>query len=192
MTKEQVAVEEIARCRAIIQAKFGIDVNPRVAWDISRSSRVRGYASYSKNLIRLNASVADAVGPEFRQTVGHEFAHIVAYNFYFNHPQFYSGSHRELKNHGRGWKWLMTILGLAPDRISKYGAKADQRPDLTSKTPYKYECGGCGHQFMLSKQVHTKVHAGQVRWHPKCGQEKGRIVFRGIVAVERFSFGAYK
>jgi predicted SprT family Zn-dependent metalloprotease len=196
MNRHEIAAQEIRRCQAILLEQLGMSVQPEVRWDIKPTANLNGQAQYRnmgcEKVIRLNPGVADAVGADFAQTVGHEFAHIVAYEIYYFFPKYYPGDRKELRGHGRGWKWLMNMFNLRADRCNSYQEHAEKMPKASDPTRFTYACGHCGHLFHLTKIMHNKIQKGSIRWHSKCGRTLGRVVFRPQTEAPKYSFAAYK
>ena len=77
---------------------------PRLTWDLKGT--VGGQAYLNQNMIRINMEALEKYKDHYiKQTIGHEFAHLVAYN---------ALSHR---GHGRSWSRVMHKFNLFPDRL---------------------------------------------------------------------------
>ena len=98
-----------------------------------------------------------------KQTIGHEFAHLVAYN---------ALGHR---GHGRSWARVMRKFNLFPDRCHDY----DLTPARVVKRQYLYECDKCGKEFTLTAIRHNKMQKGKQRY--RHSTDGGQLVYKGKV-----------
>ncbi len=117
-----------------------------------KASRTMHWVSYNTTLARTNRS-------EFKNTVIHEIAHVVATNLY--------GAY--IRPHGREWSYVMTILGGNAKRTHSYDCSevkgAHQRytvycscgeHEVTKRSLnrlWAYKCKRCGSGLSTTKKV---------------------------------------
>jgi len=141
---------------------WGYDFDlPALSWDLKGT--VGGQAFLNQNKIRINMEALKKYTKKYiEQTIGHEFAHLVAYK---------SLSHR---GHGRAWAKVMRSFDLFPDRCHEY----DLTPARVVKKQFLYACHVCGKEFKLTAVRHNKIIKGARYTHTADG---GRLIFKGIV-----------
>jgi predicted SprT family Zn-dependent metalloprotease len=132
--------------------------------------------------MRLNPSYFEAVGDAYRQTVAHEFAHLVA---------FALGVYRKGERpHGRTWSALMVAFGFTPERSSSYDYDAVRTIAKARRTfRYVYQGVNCGHEYRVSGRMHKRLQSGaSTAFCRKCLSVKPRhecgVAFTGT-RVER-------
>ena len=90
------------------------------------------------------------------RTVGHELAHIVAYQLYG----------KEIKPHGREWKMVMRMFGQEPSRCHSFDVS-----NVSTRKTHTYECG-C-RTFQLTSVRHNKIIKGKSSY--TCNKCKGAL-----------------
>ena len=138
-----VAAEEMARACRKAHELYGFDVEPTVSWDLR--GLTAGQALYERMHVRLNSKIAAAEGEAFRQTVGHEVAHLVTYWRWDK-----AGRRRKLRHHGLEWQSVMRALGYEARRCHNY-ASAER---VRKVKRYTYVCR-CGIPHTLSSRKHS-------------------------------------
>jgi|TARA_Y100000361_G_scaffold94272_1_gene84228 SprT protein len=135
---------------------------PKLTWDLKGT--VGGQAYLNQNMIRINMeALAKYKDHYIKQTIGHEFAHLVAYK---------ALGHR---GHGRSWARVMRKFNLFPDRCHDY----DLTPARVVKRQYLYECDKCGKEFTLTAIRHNKMQKGKQRY--RHSTDGGQLVYKGKV-----------
>ena len=135
---------------------------PKLTWDLKGT--VGGQAYLNQNMIRINMeALANYKDHYIKQTIGHEFAHLVAYK---------ALGHR---GHGRNWARVMRKFNLFPDRCHDY----DLTPARVVKRQYLYECDKCGKEFTLTAIRHNKMMKGNQRY--RHSTDGGQLVYKGKV-----------
>ena len=133
---------------------------PSLTWDLKGT--VGGQAYLNQNMIRINMEALEKYKDHYiKQTIGHEFAHLVAYNA-LGHG-----------GHGRSWSRVMHKFNLFPDRCHNY----DLTPARIVKKQYIYECDRCGEQFPFTAIRHNKMKRNKSYYrHRKDG---GNLIYIG-------------
>jgi SprT protein len=129
-------------------------VKPTLSFS-NRMTSTAGYAYMSKNHIQLSNYFMSREGREvFDETIGHEVAHIVAYQ------QFKD------RGHGNGWKHVMRKIGLPPRacRSSDF-----YKPRTNRTTRYSYNCP-CGQLHTLSANRMGRIRNGRKYVCLKCSR----------------------
>lgn len=99
-----------------LNKKLGVSCPiPTVAWDLTGGSSLGQAIGWKK--IRLHPALAEAIGEDYLQVVGHEVAHIVT--SYRIPPVTRWEARTKWSSHGSEWKNAMRLLGLPPDRTFK-------------------------------------------------------------------------
>jgi len=154
---------------------------PKITFDL-RSIGTAGIA-HGASLIRLNMGYIAQEDEMLRQTVPHEICHCwlaaigdsshvrSAHDAY---TQVAYGRRRRRSPHGPEFMSLMRFFGIEETRTHTMGKAAI--PAGSSRRLWAYKCSGCGHKYQLSTTIHNKLARGQVRFHPSCGRERGKIV----------------
>ena len=115
-----LAEREVERCRLIAASRYMFEGRPQIDWEIgSRRVAGRAYRGTAQRIV-LNPHFALEQGPEFRETVAHEVAHIVAFQLW---PR--------ATPHGREWRMVMAAFGYA--NASPYHAYATPQSLRTTK-----------------------------------------------------------
>ena len=142
---------------------WGYDYNlPALSWDLKGT--VGGQAYLNQNKIRINMEALKKYTTRYiEQTIGHEFAHLVAYK---------SLLHR---GHGRAWAKVMRSFDLFPDRCHDY----DLTPARVVKKQYLYQCDKCGQEFPLTAIRHNKMKRNNS--HYRHSKDGGKLVYMGKV-----------
>ena len=141
---------------------WGYDFDlPALSWDLKGT--VGGQAFLNQNKIRINMEALKRYTKKYiEQTIGHEFAHLVAYK---------SLLHR---GHGHAWAKVMRSFDLFPDRCHEY----DLTPARVVKKQFLYACHVCGKEFKLTAVRHNKIIKGARYTHSADG---GRLIYKGRV-----------
>ena len=131
---------------------------PKVTFDIKGVTS--GVAILRNHEVQFNLQIAIDNWPEFRQTIAHEVAHLVAYKI--NPCDRY---------HGRTWKSVMIMFGHEPRRCHDYVC---QKAKNTKK--FQYTCTpGCRfeHHHEIGLNRHRKFQAGTLSFFQckSCGQK---------------------
>lgn len=146
MLHRTIAAEEVAKACRNANVLYGFDVEPVVDWKLRGLAAGRAY--YSGFRISLNEHIARNEGEAFRQTVGHEVAHLVTY---WRHMKSERGRLRYPCPAAHGWEWksVMLALGYRPDRCHSYASAARVR----NVRRYAYVCR-CGMPHSLTARAH--------------------------------------
>ena len=138
---------------------WGYDFDlPTLTWDLRGT--VGGQAYLNQNLIRINQEALKKYKDTYiKQTIGHEFAHLVSYK---------SLKHR---GHGRSWAKVMRSFDLLPDRCHDY----DLTPARVVKKQYLYACDKCGQEFNLTAVRHNKMMKNKS--HYRHSTDGGKLVY---------------
>ena len=133
---------------------------PELTWDLKGT--VGGQAYLNQNMIRINMEALQKYKDHYiKQTIGHEFAHLVAYKA-LRH-----------KGHGRSWSRVMRKFKLFPDRCHDY----DLTPARVVKRQYLYECDKCGKEFTLTAIRHNKMMKGKQSY--RHSTDGGKLIYKG-------------
>jgi len=124
------------------------------------AGQARGKKGCNKGTIRLNKQLKKLDENNIRNTVGHELAHLICYYIYPG-----------CQPHGREWKKIMKLMGLAPERCHNY----DFKPARKTKR-FKYVCEKCGHSYSLTTYKHNKLKINPRYYVCKCN---GLIKYKG-------------
>ena len=138
---------------------WGYDFDlPTLTWDLRGT--VGGQAYLNQNMIRINQEALKKYKDNYiKQTIGHEFAHLVAYK---------SLRHR---GHGRSWAKVMRSFDLFPDRCHDY----DLTPARVVKKQYLYACQKCGKEFNFTAIRHNKMMRNKS--HYRHSTDGGKLVY---------------
>jgi predicted SprT family Zn-dependent metalloprotease len=153
-----LAADEIARCERILrdQGKLYAIETQAVAIECSLRGRSRrGVAYCVERRIKLNPDYFAAVGEKYRQTIAHEYAHLVVYEMTLQYKL------TRVRSHGRQWQYLMRLFGYSTDRVSDYGEAADYVAPARKTRRYQYSGVNCGHVHILSARKHASAQRGQ-------------------------------
>ncbi len=131
---------------------------PRLTWDLKGT--VGGQAYLNQNMIRINQEALKKYKDNYiKQTIGHEFAHLVSYK---------SLKHR---GHGRSWAKVMRSFDLFPDRCHDY----DLTPARVVKKQYLYACQKCGKEFNFTAIRHKRAMKGSQNYRHSI--DGGKLVY---------------
>lgn len=155
----------INKASLIFGQKFPI---PRITWSLR--GKTAGTACYSRWVINLHPELAERVGEEYEQTVGHEIAHLVTDR---THGVMHTRRGQHI-SHGWAWKSVMRRLGLNPERCHTYDMTGIGRTRRTTAENYIYTCGCCEHT--LSALRHKRFQNGAYR-RLHCCKCKGSLTF---------------
>ena len=124
---------------------------PKFTYDLR--GKVGGRAFINQNRIAINKQAIEKYTDEYiKQTIGHEFAHIVQYNtFSYN-----------IKPHGQEWAAIMRSFGLPAKRCHSYELKS-------ARKEYQYSCSKCGVIYNFGCKRHYRAQHGAVYTHVGCG-----------------------
>lgn len=128
---KRAADAEIARCRDVTHARWGLYCNPSVAWNLK--GLTAGKANPRDFRIRLNPQLAEHGEEAVRATAAHEYAHLVACTLW---PR--------CAPHGPQWASVMRALGHPPERCHSF---AFQRARTVELTRFVCECAGQIHEL---------------------------------------------
>lgn len=116
--------------------------------------KVGGRAHIVQNRINVNNQALKTYTDEYiKQTIGHEFAHIVQYNVFDAY---------NIKPHGQEWAAVMKSFGLPAKRCHSYKLKS-------ARKEYQYSCSKCGLIFNFGSKRHYKAQHGAIYSHVGCG-----------------------
>ena len=160
---EELIKERLTTLNHVALDWFDYDEDlPKLTWDLKGT--VGGQAYLNQNMIRINMEAFAKYKDHYKkQTIGHEFAHLVAYN---------ALGHR---GHGRSWARVMRKFNLFPDRCHDY----DLTPASVVNRQYLYECDKCGKEFTLTAIRHNKMQKGKQRY--RHSTDGGQLVYKGKV-----------
>lgn len=142
--------EKIAELVGYAKQLYGKDFSD-VRWSMNnRLTSTAGRAFLTERRMDFSTSLFEQNREKFvEDTVGHEFAHIVAYEIYGD------------KGHGIGWKAVMQDMGIESQRCHTYATQK-----RTSKK-YIYSCGCQNHE--VSPQRRSWINRGKIYKCVKCG-----------------------
>lgn len=130
--------------------------HPTYGWPIPKytldlNSTTAGIAKCGKNEIQLNPQLFGENFMKFRETVGHELAHIAAYYIF------------RTAGHDANWRRVMLWIGLQPDRCHTMDTSNTGR----FVTRHLYECS-CNEKakWYITPEAHRKISIGHA--HFKC------------------------
>lgn len=115
------------------------------------------------------------------ETVGHEIAHLVAFDVYND------------CGHGKMWKHVMRQFSLTPNRCHRMHEAAEQVGKKKKNTKqYIYECNSCGAEIPVGPKRHkNQQSAFGRRYNHKCkGGGQGELTFVG--ESDRHTVDAYQ
>jgi SprT protein len=174
--QEKLYVSQIVRnkvdtviqdCIFMAEKMFGVGVKvPEVRYDLV--GKAAGQAIYrriggSAYVIRINPILLNE-NEEYviNQTIPHEMAHIVVY-------QFYHARGIDVNGHGKEWKRVMRHFGLEPNRCHNMNVTTVNV--LKKRTEYKFKCGCVGNVYVLSKNKYTRWANGTTYTCRKCNTQ---------------------
>jgi len=171
MTKYSVSLElqqrinnKIAACLQVANQKFNRTFPmPKVAYDCrGLKAGVAKLQLYSVhfNPIFLNENVEEMI----ENTVPHELAHLIDWEVYQKHQQYYG---RRMSAHGHTWKSIMRLFGATPTRCHSYNTSNAQE---RVKNKFHYKCSACGHDIFMGPVRHRKAQNGTTYWGKCCRQ----------------------
>jgi SprT protein len=136
---------------------------PRVNYNLRGRVAGKAFCTFNncgdvvESEVRLNAQLLIENQQSFiDRTVGHELAHIVAYQLYG----------KEIKPHGREWKMVMKMFGQEPSRCHSFDVS-----NVSTRKTHTYECG-C-RTFQLTSVRHNKIIKGKSSY--TCNRCKGTL-----------------
>lgn len=151
-------------CIYMADQLFGKGVTaPEVRYDlIGRSAGQAVYDQFGKSpyVIRVNPVLLNENESYIvNQTVPHEMAHVVVY-------QFYLARGIQVKGHGNEWKRVMRYFGLEPDRCHSLDTTTIRA--IRGGVEYHFNCGCVGKVYKLSKHKYNKYVSGISYRCPRC------------------------
>ena len=162
-TAEHLVSDKLKELHAKTKELFSISVGPEISYDLR--GLAAGQANYRENKIRFNRDLLEKYTHEFvKQTVPHEFAHLVAY-------QKFS---RRIKPHGLEWKSVMIAFGVEPARTHSFKAIPSRRMER-----FLYRCECPNSSYELTSIRHNRVKRGNLYLCKKC-QSPLRQVFKNF------------
>jgi SprT protein len=141
-TQQQHIVKRVNEIVTLASQKFNKPIDP-IRTVFKKRGRAAGTANFSRREVNFNAILAAENFDDFEDTIGHEVAHIVAYDVYG----------RQAWNHGPLWKSTMVTLGYSPDRCHSYDTTNSRR----EVTQYVWSCK-CK-EFIIGPKRHQKLIA---------------------------------
>lgn len=160
-----VFAAEVERVRGIACAKWGAGIMDGIAyaWDIRGVTKL-GLAQAGMGRIRLNATVANADPAEYRQTIGHEIAHVLTWRVF-----------RAL-GHGREWAAIMRTLDLPANvRSTNPAALHMVRENRVKRGGARASCP-CGTDHTLTKGQVERLQDRTATY--SCRRCRGAIVLQ--------------
>lgn len=159
-----VVNKELARCKKIFVDHFNVIApNPEVTYDLKGRTHGRAWGSYK---IQVNLAIAERLGEKYANTVGHEYAHIVTNWLRHNLPNNKILDWDWAGGHGRGWKNVMRLFELAPERCASHDDHQEAAVSGAYGVSYHYKCT-C-HDFYVSQRMHNTILRGSSRRCNKC------------------------
>lgn len=158
---EAMARAELDRCAEVLR-EAGLLIVPPSAVTIRCDIRgkVRGWALLRQRVIRLNPAYYEQVGERYRQTVAHEYAHLIVDLLET------ATKCRQERSHGPRWQRVMRLLGYDTARSSAYGCVV---PKARRTRKYFYRCvNDSAHVFRATSGQHKRLQAGSPGYCPKC------------------------
>ena len=144
----------IFTCHATLQVKLKKELKNPVDLEFnSRMKRVFGRWKFSNNTkrhtLQFNSNAFKEESRVFRETIIHEFCHAAAYELYND------------AGHGQYWKYLMTVMGISPDRcISQEKCQEiGYTPKRNIVRRYTYKCN-CMEHNNITLGIHKKIQSG--------------------------------
>lgn len=142
-------VKAIAGSLACLAAAGIILPQPRLSYRLR--GRSAGQARFAEHEIRLNAAMLAEHGTPFiAETVPHEMAHLAVHLRYG----------RKARPHGREWRAIMALLGVAPRRCHDWPVRPAGRT-------YTYACGCVTLEFSARRHALARRRA---YWCRACGR----------------------
>ncbi len=128
-----------------IREKYFSDFKtPLVKFSIKPGSMVAGKAIYLDHTVDFNIKIAQMNGDDFKSTIQHEMAHMMAYHVYKDKLK---------QQHGPEFRNMCKLLGNNGDTYYS-GYTLDSR-DFKQVTRYEYGCK-CGHHY-LTPTTHRRL-----------------------------------
>lgn len=169
MNHRELAAAEISRCAEVFLRNHGMVCVASVSWDLR--GLTAGKARHSH--IRLNEAMAIAEGPNFVDTVAHEYAHccvnLLRLDYMMKHAdRAPRGAH--WRSHGSIWAGIMREFGWPAHRTHCY----QSAKRAIERRSYIYACG-C-HEHKISIVRHRKIQNNTARY--RCKSCRGQLEFR--------------
>lgn len=155
-TFRAAVIDRCADLHKIIRSSLNVDVAlPKVMFRLRGTTA--GRANMALNIIDLNLPLMrDNYEAFIRDTVPHEYAHIMVPQLWQRLPLF---------PHGKEWQGLMRVFGVKPKIMHGY--------DVSKIAPtYAYTCQCTAHQ--VSKVLHSRLLKGEAYHCPVCKQDVKR------------------
>lgn len=117
-------------------------------------SATGGWAHLGRNTVDYNPILLNENLDAFiARTVGHEVAHLAAYELFRD------------KGHGYWWKHIMRVIGQEPSRCHSYDIVNSA---VKTKRSIIWRCTGCGHQGLCMKKMADRILSGVGAASHKC------------------------
>lgn len=164
--QQEVAIK-LDECKDILRTKIapsGLHLMlplPVVVFDLRGTTAGQAWGD---SKIRLNVDLLLSEHREhmLNQTVPHEYAHCVV-----------EANWPKAQSHGREWKWVMSMLGLRPDRTHNMPVKKVRHHPRN----HGYNCACRTHY--VTNLIHKRIQAGQVRYCRNCDTEITKLSYVG-------------
>lgn len=128
-----------------IRDKFYSDFkNPKVEFTIKPGSMIAGKAFLSDNTVDFNIKIAQMNGDDFKKTVEHELAHMMAYHVYKDTLK---------QQHGPEFRNMCKLLGNNGE--THYSGYTIDSRDYKKVTRHEYTCK-CGSHY-LTPTTHRRL-----------------------------------
>lgn len=145
--------QKISQLSKIAVEKYGMKYFLIPEIKFTKKGTAAGTAYITKNVINFNPVLLQENPEQFiKQTVTHEFAHILAYRVFDD------------RGHGKDWKRVMVQLGAEPKRCHNYDVSSVQR--RTARIEYSCGCA----TYEISAKRHTMILNGKRYSCKKCKQ----------------------
>lgn len=132
----------------IYEKCFSTKIPPiEISYGLTGAS-IAGLAYTQLNIIKLHKEFLLKYQDEYIiDTVGHEVAHILTYHHFG----------KDVKDHGKEWKYIMMLLGLTPTRTHQYESQCKQK----RHNKYILHCSTCMVEVIVSQTIYNKMLRGK-------------------------------
>jgi len=170
------AQREIERCAALCEREHGFAPIVHVQWDLRGLTGGQCQSKGTHCVLRFNATIAEAEGEAYAQTVAHEYAHAVVFFQRLKFTCVHGVPPRgpTWSPHGHRWGATMNLFGRPALRCHRY--KSAER--VVDRRSYVYRCR-CSDNVRLSVVRHKRAQRGTTY---RCGRCTAPLVFDRALA----------
>lgn len=173
MCNKSLVVERVKECLAVAEARFNTTfLMPKIRFD--KRGTTAGTANKTQwelnfNMVLLNENTEHFV----RQTVAHEFAHLMDHQLFSSKESRFDrwGKRKKRSPHGHNWKNCMLVLGVPATRCHSMDVTNSRVGGRRKTASFDYRCGGCNQTFPMGKIRHNKQQSGKASYHHCRGHE---------------------